>query len=68
MEEDFFEEDGLRIYVNEQDLTITLDWDPETHPKWNELQNIPEEDLIKRIVAMAEEGLKKESAEENEAV
>ena len=68
MEEDFFEEDGLRIYVNEQDLTITLDWDPETHPKWNELHNISEEDLLKRLVAMAEKDLNEEPSEKNEAV
>lgn len=68
MEQDYFEEDGLRVYFNAQDLTITLDWDSETHPKWDELHNIPEEDLLKRLVAMAEETVNKASAEENETV
>lgn len=36
---------GLTTSYNEDSKSITFDWDPETHPQWNWLQDLTPEQL-----------------------
>ena len=38
---------GLTISFNEEDSTLTFDWDPETHPEYDWLENLTTEHLTK---------------------
>lgn len=40
---------GLTIGFEEEDLTITFDWDPETHPEYNWLETLTNERLCELL-------------------
>lgn len=40
---------GLTVTYDEETLTFTFDWDPETHPEYNFLEDLTSNELIKMI-------------------
>lgn len=48
-------QDGLKILIDIETREVTLDWDPETHPKWNIIDTFTEEELVAKLVAMLDE-------------
>lgn len=42
---DSYESDGLTISIDEETDTISFNWDPDTHPKWNVIDQMGEEAL-----------------------
>ena len=36
-------EDGLIVTIDDETNILTLEWDPDTHPQWNYLQELGEE-------------------------
>lgn len=57
--------EGLTVTYDDESLTFTFDWDPETHPEYNFLENMTSNELIKMITDYLEltENAQKESTE-----
>ena len=53
------ERDGLRVTYNEDDSYLTLDWDPETHPEYNYLNDFPENELSEYLIGILKEEISK---------
>lgn len=43
------EDHGLKVTYNEEESLITFDWDSETHPEYNYLENISNEEFSKML-------------------
>jgi hypothetical protein len=59
-------EEGLTVIYDEETLTFSFDWDPETHPEYNFLQDMTSNDLIKMItdyLELTDEEAKQKHAE-----
>lgn len=41
--------EGLVVTYDEDTLSITFDWDPETHPEYNFLESMSPQDLTKML-------------------
>lgn len=57
--------EGLTVTYDDESLTFTFDWNPETHPEYNFLENMTSNELIKMITDYLEltENAQKESTE-----
>lgn len=47
--------DGLTIEYNEEEATLTISWDENTHPQWNFLKETNGESILEGIREKAEE-------------
>lgn len=43
-------EDGLLVSYDEETSTISLEWDPETHPQYNCLEDMTSEEFINLLL------------------
>ena len=50
---------GLRVTYNEDDSSLTLDWDSETHPEYNYLNDFPEDELSEYLIGILKEKILK---------
>lgn len=50
---------GLRVTYNEGDSSFTLEWDPETHPEYNYLNDFPENELSEYLIGILKEQISK---------
>jgi hypothetical protein len=50
---------GLRVTYNEDDSSLTLEWDPETHPEYNYLNDFPENELSEYLIGILIEQISK---------
>ena len=48
---------GLRVTWSENESSLTLDWDPETHPEYNYFADFSEEELIEHLFGALKEKL-----------
>jgi hypothetical protein len=46
---------GLRVTYNENESSFTLDWDPETHPEYNYLEELSEDELTEHLLGALKE-------------
>jgi len=53
------EEGGLRVTYNEDDSSLTLGWDPETHPEYNYLNDFSEDELSEYLNGILKEEISK---------
>ena len=53
------EEGGLRVTYNEDDSSLTLGWDPETHPEYNYLNDFSENELAEYLNGILKEEISK---------
>jgi len=49
----------LRVTYNEDDSSLTLRWDPETHPEYNYLKDFSEDDLSEYLISILKEQISK---------
>lgn len=50
---------GLRVTYNEDDSSLTLGWDPETHPEYNYLNDFSEDELAEYLNGILKEEISK---------
>ena len=50
---------GLRVTYNEDDSSLTLGWDPETHPEYNYLNDFSENELTEYLNGILKEEISK---------
>ena len=50
---------GLHITYNEDDSSLTLGWDPETHPEYNYLNDFSENELSEYLISILKEQISK---------
>lgn len=50
---------GLRVTYNEDDSSLTLEWDPETHPEYNYLNDFPENELSEYLIGILKKEISK---------
>lgn len=50
---------GLRVTYNEDDSSLTLGWDPETHPEYNYLNDFSEDELSEYLNGILKEEISK---------
>lgn len=50
---------GLRVTYNEDDSSLTLGWDPETHPEYNYLNDFSENELAEYLNGILKEEISK---------
>lgn len=50
---------GLRVTYNEGDSSFTLEWDPETHPQYNYLNDFSEDELSEYLIGILKEQISK---------
>jgi len=50
---------GLRVTYNEDDSSLTLGWDPETHPEYNYLNDFSEDELAEYLNGILKEEIPK---------
>lgn len=53
------EGNGLRVTYNEDDSSLTLGWDPETHPEYNYLNDFSENELAEYLNGILKEEISK---------
>jgi hypothetical protein len=41
--------EGLTVIYDDESLTFTFDWDPETHPEYNFLSGMTSSELVKML-------------------
>lgn len=46
---------GLTVTIDDETNVITFDWDPETHPEWDFLQDLTSEELCEMLLEYASE-------------
>jgi len=56
-------EDGLTVIYDEEKEIITLDWNEDTHPQYNFLANLTQEQLSEMIIGYCDDYLNKHSEE-----
>ena len=47
-------DNGLTVTIDDETNIITLDWDPETHPEYNSLQDLSSEEFCQLLLDYAE--------------
>lgn len=60
---------GLFVSYDEETSTITFEWDPETHPHYNQLKNLSQEEMSRLLFDGLEdaiEELEKENQQQKE--
>lgn len=63
------ESSGLFVSYDEETSTITFEWDPETHPHYNQLKNLSQEEMSQLLLDGLEdaiEELEKETQQQKE--
>lgn len=50
---------GLRVTYNEDDSSLTLEWDPETYPEYNYLKDFPENELSEYLIGILKKEISK---------
>jgi hypothetical protein len=59
------EADGLLVTYDEETLSLTFDWNPDTHPKYNYLQDLSSSELLQLITRGLEEALEEDLQNQN---
>lgn len=43
-------EDGLIVTIDDETNILTFEWDPDTHPRWNYLQELGEKGITQMLM------------------
>jgi len=59
------EKNGLVVIIDDETDTLTFEWDDETHPQWNFLQELGEEGVAELLMDYCKQAISEHESEDH---